>query len=235
METEPSFNLTAAVEHWAGELMHTGTFSQDNIEELKSHIIDQTLALEQAGLATDEAFYIALKRIGNINILKQEFRKENALALFHARLMLLLNGVVLFFLLKTGAEVGNLLLALAGWQFQWSEMTLFYMDAGVKAAIFIGLFSLLLLLLWGKLRTSKLLQHLLFPNPLLAVMLVALVVLSQLGVWYLSPLVRHEISREVLYDLNKNTVFFSIYFFGAIAAGLMFLAIKNKRSRPAMA
>lgn len=235
MEHQPFFNLEAELERWTQMLISTGRFSQDNVDELESHLLDQTEELQLAGLAADEAFYIALKRIGKVEVLKEEFTKVNALSLYRSRLMLLLNGIVLFFLLKVGAEVGNLLLALAGHQLQWSEEVLLYVDGGVKAGVFLLMLSALLVLLRGRLKANQLLQYILFPKPIMAAVLVALAVLSQLGVWYVSPLVRHEIGRDFLFDLNRNAVFFSIYFFVAVAAALLYLSVKNRKARPAIA
>lgn len=235
MESQPSFNLEQELEHWTQQLTGSGRFSQDNIEELKGHLLDQLDELQRAGLAQDEAFYIALRRIGKVDVLKQEFGKVNALELFRSRLMLLLNGIVLFFLLKVGAELSNLLLALLGRQLEWSETALLYLDTGIKAGIFLLMLFALLVLLKGRLRTNRFLHYLFHPRPTMALLLIALVVLSQLGVWYVSPMIRHEMGREFLAGLNKSTVFFTIYFFVAVAFALLYLSFKNRRSEVALA
>jgi hypothetical protein len=235
MEAQPPFNLDEALAGWKQQLMATGRFSQDNLEELTGHLLDETEVLQATGLAQDEAFYIALRRIGQVDELKVEFAKVNGRYLYHSRLMLLLNGVVLFLLIKLGAELGNMLLSLVGRQLQWSESSLLYMDWGIKAGIFLLVLSLLLLVLRGNVKGSWLLQHVLYPKPLLVAALVSLVVLSQLGVWFIAPMVRHEISGIFLLELRKSTVFFSAYIFVAVAAALLYVSVKIRKQTPAVA
>ena len=47
-----------------------------DMEELEAHLRDQTADLKAAGLTTDEAFLIAMKRMGNVNELMREFAHE---------------------------------------------------------------------------------------------------------------------------------------------------------------
>src|SRR4029450_1503289 len=44
-----------------------------DVEELEGHLRDQLLALTEAGLAGDEAFLVAVKRMGNLDALSREF------------------------------------------------------------------------------------------------------------------------------------------------------------------
>ena len=48
------------------------------MEELEGHLRDQVVVLTDAGLATDEAFLIAVKRIGSLDALSREFAREHS-------------------------------------------------------------------------------------------------------------------------------------------------------------
>jgi hypothetical protein len=47
-------------------------------DELEDHLRSQTSALEEAGLTEDEAFLIAVKRIGDLDALSREFAREHS-------------------------------------------------------------------------------------------------------------------------------------------------------------
>jgi hypothetical protein len=49
-----------------------------DVEELEGHLRDQIEALTGAGLAADEAFLVAAKRIGSLNALSAEFAREHS-------------------------------------------------------------------------------------------------------------------------------------------------------------
>jgi hypothetical protein len=49
-----------------------------DVEELEGHLRDQVGALMQAGLSADEAFLIAIKRIGSLDALSREFAQEHS-------------------------------------------------------------------------------------------------------------------------------------------------------------
>src|SRR2546426_934961 len=49
-----------------------------DVEELEGHLRDQIAVLSEAGLAGDEAFLIAVKRMGNLDALSREFAREHS-------------------------------------------------------------------------------------------------------------------------------------------------------------
>ncbi|MGH3850179.1 MAG: permease prefix domain 1-containing protein, partial [Pseudonocardiaceae bacterium] len=49
-----------------------------DVEELEAHLRDQIADLEAAGLAVDEAFLVAVKRMGNLDELSREFAREHS-------------------------------------------------------------------------------------------------------------------------------------------------------------
>jgi len=49
-----------------------------DVAELEDHLREQVAGLIDAGLATDEAFLVAVKRMGDLNALSREFAREHA-------------------------------------------------------------------------------------------------------------------------------------------------------------
>src|SRR5262249_1813139 len=49
-----------------------------DLDELENHLRDQLAVLTDAGLAPDEAFVVAIKRIGNLDELSREFALEHS-------------------------------------------------------------------------------------------------------------------------------------------------------------
>jgi hypothetical protein len=48
------------------------------VEELEGHLRDQLVALTEAGLAGDEAFLVAVKRMGSLDVLSREFARAHS-------------------------------------------------------------------------------------------------------------------------------------------------------------
>ena len=49
-----------------------------DVEELEGHLRDQLTALTESGLAADEAFLVAVKRMGNLDALSREFARAHS-------------------------------------------------------------------------------------------------------------------------------------------------------------
>ena len=49
-----------------------------DLEHLESHLREQIALLIEAGLSVDEAFLVAMRRIGNFHAVSQDFALENA-------------------------------------------------------------------------------------------------------------------------------------------------------------
>ena len=49
-----------------------------DVDELEAHLRDQIAELDAAGLTADEAFLIAVKRMGNLDTLSREFAREHS-------------------------------------------------------------------------------------------------------------------------------------------------------------
>lgn len=79
--------MTAAAVHpsveeqiaqWRAYLHRRQALHGSDVEELESHLRDQIAGLTDAGLAGDEAFLVAVKRMGNLDLLSREFAREHS-------------------------------------------------------------------------------------------------------------------------------------------------------------
>jgi hypothetical protein len=78
--------LSLAVEdqvaQWRQFLRHRRTIHSRDIDELEDHLRSQVGLLTEAGLAGDEAFLVAVKRLGSLDELSREFAREHSARLW---------------------------------------------------------------------------------------------------------------------------------------------------------
>jgi hypothetical protein len=72
------FDLEINIRSWSDHLRARGNFKETDIIELENHLRDEIEDLTKAGLAPDEAFLISVKRLGNVNMISQEYSKVNS-------------------------------------------------------------------------------------------------------------------------------------------------------------
>jgi hypothetical protein len=75
METNTQFDLNQAIQRWREGLEHLSALESASVNELETHLRDSTAALEQQGLSEEEAFLIAMKRMGRPDALVAEYAK----------------------------------------------------------------------------------------------------------------------------------------------------------------
>jgi hypothetical protein len=63
---------------WRAYLRRRQAVHGPGVEELEGHLRDQLTALTEAGLAADEAFLVAVKRMGNLDALSREFARAHS-------------------------------------------------------------------------------------------------------------------------------------------------------------
>ena len=93
MEHPTTFNLNRALQNWRDELSQSPVFGGENMDELESHLRDSVALLQTTGLSAEEAFTIAVRRIGKEDSLENEYGKINAQAVWVDRLFWMLIGV----------------------------------------------------------------------------------------------------------------------------------------------
>jgi len=79
METAgPGVSLEEQIDQWRTYLRHRQAIHSVDVAELEDHLREQVAVLIDAGLATDEAFLIAVKRMGDLDALSREFAREHS-------------------------------------------------------------------------------------------------------------------------------------------------------------
>ena len=71
-------SLEEQIDRWRSYLRRRQAIHSVNVAELEDHLREQIGALVNAGLATDEAFLIAVKRMGDLDSLSREFAREHS-------------------------------------------------------------------------------------------------------------------------------------------------------------
>lgn len=70
--------LEAEIAEWRAYLRKRQAVHSCDVEELEGHLRDQLMALTEAGLTGEEAFLVAVKRMGNLDQLSREFAREHS-------------------------------------------------------------------------------------------------------------------------------------------------------------
>lgn len=71
-------SLEIEIDEWRTFVAHGPAVDDRDVDELEAHLRDQIADLHAAGLAADEAFLIAVKRMGRVDHLSQEFAREHS-------------------------------------------------------------------------------------------------------------------------------------------------------------
>ena len=71
-------SLEAEIAEWRSFVARSPAVDGRDVEELEAHLRDQISDLSAAGLAADEAFLVAVKRMGSVDDLSREFAREHS-------------------------------------------------------------------------------------------------------------------------------------------------------------
>ena len=70
--------LERQIEQWRNFLRHRQAIHSVDVAELEDHLREQVAALIDGGLDDDEAFLVAVKRMGSLDALSREFAREHS-------------------------------------------------------------------------------------------------------------------------------------------------------------
>jgi hypothetical protein len=70
--------LEEQIAQWRTYVRRRQAFNGSDVEELEGHLRDQLVALTESGLAGDEAFLVAVKRMGSLDALSREFARAHS-------------------------------------------------------------------------------------------------------------------------------------------------------------
>jgi hypothetical protein len=71
-------SLEEQIDQWRSYLRRRQAIHAVDVAELEDHLREQIAVLTEAGLATDEAFLVAVKRMGDLDDLSREFAREHS-------------------------------------------------------------------------------------------------------------------------------------------------------------
>src|SRR5688572_1108144 len=71
-------SLEEQIDRWRSYLHRRQAIHSVDVAELEDHLREQVAVLVDAGLASDEAFLVAVKRMGNLDALSREFAREHS-------------------------------------------------------------------------------------------------------------------------------------------------------------
>jgi hypothetical protein len=71
-------SLEEQIDHWRSYLRNRRAIQPVDVAELEDHLREQIAVLVEAGLATDEAFLVAVKRMGQLDALSRQFACEHS-------------------------------------------------------------------------------------------------------------------------------------------------------------
>ncbi len=74
----PGISLDEQIDQWRQYLLRRQTIHPVDVVELEDHLREQIGALVKAGLSHDEAFLVAVKRMGALDALTREFAREHS-------------------------------------------------------------------------------------------------------------------------------------------------------------
>ncbi len=70
--------LEEQIEQWRSYLRRRQAIDSVDVAELEDHLREQVAVLIEAGLSTDEAFLVAVKRMGDLDAVSREFAREHS-------------------------------------------------------------------------------------------------------------------------------------------------------------
>jgi hypothetical protein len=71
------FDLNQAIDDWRTQLGRADGCLGDDVAELEEHLREEVAGLARAGLTEEEAFLLATRRLGRVDLLGEEFGKVN--------------------------------------------------------------------------------------------------------------------------------------------------------------
>jgi len=112
MESNIEYDIQEHINHWSEKLRSESSITESDAEELKSHLLDIIDELEGLGLKEEEAFLIASRRMGRIADWDEDYREANNPIIQMRKSLVILAGILVYFLLYYFIEFSSKLLLL---------------------------------------------------------------------------------------------------------------------------
>jgi hypothetical protein len=139
MESKTQFDLNKSLKLWRQALADSPSFQPDNLDELEVHIRDSVNTLETKGLSTEEAFLIAIRRVGQPSALDTEFGKVNSEVVWLSRWLWMAVGSFLFLCVQSLKGVVDYAVLEFGKYFTFNAHVLGFLGAAMTLTLFAAL------------------------------------------------------------------------------------------------
>src|SRR5258706_183728 len=77
-DPNPATSLEEQIEQWRSHLRRRQAIQAVDVAKLEDQLRKEIVGLARAGLATDEAFLVAVMRMGSVDPLSREFARERS-------------------------------------------------------------------------------------------------------------------------------------------------------------
>lgn len=220
MENRNEFSLNQNITVWKSKLLKSSGLTNDNVEELESHLLDEIQSLQKLGLNDEESFLVAAKRMGDNRVLIEEFSKVNRGIVFRRKIIPYLKGVLSFIAFLAIAELMVNITVLFGQFLNFNETQLKWFTIGLFCFLGISPFLGYVLFKRGKFKLSN--------TANIPYLVYGIIIAKALNFFALIFLARH-VSSSTFGKLRFNFGYFEITFLVFILTIAVVMSIQLKK------
>lgn len=198
------FDMIEAIKQWRDNLEQGESMAKPDLDELESHLRDQLEELRNTGLSEEEAFWVGTHRLGDTEVIQQEYTKVDHSTRWNRRLFWMASGSLFFYMLVHFSFACGDLLVMAG---------ILYGIRGVELAVVnsIGMFSsmiftLLLFYLGFKRRWIEICIRFFLPGGWKRALVLAILVTTSVLVITFSPYFLIPLKTSYLNPADYNRI-----------------------------
>lgn len=231
--TQTGFSLNQAIGNWQNAMLN-GALTPDDVTELTQHLHDEITELQNKGLTDEEAWLVARNRMGNTQVIEEEFSKVNPDFAANRNWLMLFWGASIFMILQTLVFVIPGILKLKFFSDIYDQRNLRpIMDDITLQRILCGLcIALIVLLIVNLTRANKI--SVWFNKVLMDYSATISIVLVIAGSWvafcnyaYVGD---HMLNYPAKFSLLKNTeVLLAIIFYGSLIFSTAYFTIRYRK------
>ncbi|MEM1325532.1 MAG: hypothetical protein AAGI23_06235 [Bacteroidota bacterium] len=220
METRSPFDLQLAVEDWRNQLLRTGLFKLDDVDELESHLLDELDSLSPMQIEDKERFLIARSRMGRLDVIAAEYAKVNVSHSLLKKLEPYVKGALIYVTLS--ACLGFLVAGVGVLTKLWNQGEMLTYSTIGSGIAFVAALAFGILQLYKRKRLLKVALHPLF--------LIVSFLLSKIGTFMIVPILYGRVNIESLSKVALHVSINNLLFLVCILLFFIKMMI-SKRSK----
>lgn len=229
------FQLKESIESWKQKLSDSNSFTNSDIEELESHLLEEVDLLKEKELTDEEAFYVASSRLGSIELLSSEFTKINTRSIYLKRVAWLIGGYILIIfiqqLITTFSLLSTIYLYTINRPYQYQYPYLALLICVIISTVFLYFLFIPKYQLLSKIQSSF--NYLfVFKKLFLMLLFILLIVMNSLGFTIIRSIAMRKthISIEVYSQIIVSENIFVIIWSMILCLAFMVISYKKSRS-----